>query len=188
MTEELKKSSSFKKFLVPAAWIIVIAWWGWLVSYSLEQVKLADAEEEILVCDDQGECIKTTHIHADVTFDLCGKSTVLPRERGDLAWLHTHKEVNYLHFHDKLALDSKSDHAVAPQKGEAFDFDEYFDQPFDKRLSVQELIETYEIDPVEFCGTDDVSIAVEVNGQPSEQWVDYNWKDWDEIVLRYTAN
>lgn len=175
-----------KKFITPLIWLIVIAGWGRLISYSLEQVKLADAEEEILVCDDQGDCIKTTHIHADVTFDLCGQSTVLPRESWDLGGLHTHKEANYLHFHDKLALEPKWEQAVVPKQGASFNFEANFTQPFDKRISVQEIIDTYEIDPTTYCWTDEIRIDVEVNWTAVEQWVDYNRNDGDNILLLYS--
>ncbi len=46
------------------------------------------------------------HIHSDIHLTICGQKFDFPRETGPLSGLHTHKEKNYLHFHDKIPLVS----------------------------------------------------------------------------------
>jgi len=154
---------------------LLFIWCGWLVSYSIEQYNLQDGEN-IFICDEE-ECFQTTHIHSDIRFDLCWASPVLPRETWPLDGLHTHKEKNYLHFHDRVEIDK-----------------DLFEQTWDKKwlpeksLTVKEVIDVFSLEPEKFCDTDDVTITVLVDGQEVSEWLQHNWMDDEEIDLIYTRN
>jgi len=94
---------SGKKLIKYFLSVLLLAGLAYGIWYSVEQYNLA--KENITVCSDSG-CIRTMHIHSDIDITLCGEKIVLPRETGPLNGLHTHKEKNYLHFHDKIPLVS----------------------------------------------------------------------------------
>jgi len=168
-----KKVNKIIKIVVLFIVLIAIIYLG---KISIDQYNQQIEAQGIVVCQDE-DCIKTMHIHADIEFKLCGEEVVLPREVGPLTGLHTHKEKNYLHFHDEVDLDYETR-----------------DQSFDQRLSVQEVIEIFDIDSLEYCGTDEVEIRTQVKHSEDfknydENWtaidLDYNWENGDLIQLIY---
>lgn len=164
-----KKSSLFT-YAKRVLYLLIILALGRWISYVLEEYNAQDGEN-IFICDEE-ECFQTTHIHSDITFDLCGETPVLPRESWPLDGLHTHKEKNYLHFHDRVELDRK----VFEETGEKKRLRE-------KSLSIQEVLNVYELDPQEYCWTDDVDIEVMINGEIPEAWLEATWVDGDEIKI-----
>lgn len=145
MKKKTQETSLVKKILTA---IILIAVGG-LIYYSIGEYNKQKAAEGIVICNTEtNECLKTLHIHADITIDVCGHIVDLQREVGDLSGLHTHKEKNYLHFHDKLQLEPATK-----------------EQLFDKRLSLQEVFDAFKIDPAEHCtGSTPIVTDVTVNG------------------------
>jgi len=149
--------------------ILLIFAIGYLVKMSIDEYKSQAEAMGIVVCSEEG-CIKTMHIHSDIEFDLCGQSLTLPRETGPLSGLHTHKEKNYLHFHDEVQLNSDTK-----------------EQLFEKRLSIQEVMEIFQIDAGSYCGDSEVKIRVLVNELEPQEGLGYNWKDGDHIKLIFEA-
>lgn len=144
--------------------IVILAAISFLIYFSVREYQEASEAVGITVCKDD-ECIKSFHIHSDIAFDLCGNTITLPREGGELGGLHTHKEKNYLHFHERVGLDSETR-----------------EQLFDQRLSLQEVLEMFEIRPEDYCtGEGPFEAVFKVNGVV--QTSDYNWKDGDDIHL-----
>jgi len=166
--------TSAKTYVKRAVWLVVLAGIARFVSYSIEQYNKAGAAEGIVVCDETN-CLLTLHIHADIEFDLCGQSPTLPREHGALDALHTHKEKNYLHFHDRVALDT----AKYKETGEKV-------WQYEKSLSVQEVIDVFALNPMTYCQTDEVEITVLNNELPVAEGLQYNWRDGDNLKLIYT--
>lgn len=164
-----RKPSKFGQKIKVALVLVLLVLLAYLIKLSIDEYSKTAGEVGIVVCNDD-ECIKTLHIHADIEFDLCGNSPVLPREVGPLSGLHTHKESNYLHFHDKLQLDPV-DHV----------------QLYDNRLSLQEVIDVFALDPLEYCNTKEVEVGVMVNGQIPPEGLDYNWVDGDKIEIIYQS-
>ncbi len=169
-------SKQTKKIIKIVAGLLVLGVAVYFGKMAIDEYNRQIEAQGIVVCQDE-DCIKTMHIHADIEFDLCGEKLALPREIGPLTGLHTHKERNYLHFHDEVDLDYQTR-----------------EQEFDQRLSIQEVIEIFGVDPDEHCGTDDVSIRAQVKHSENfkdydEQWtpvdLDYNWQDGDLIQLIY---
>lgn len=140
-----------------------------LITYSILQYYDEKVGQGVIVCNER-ECLKTLHMHADIDLELCGEPFKLPRETGPLTGVHTHKEKNYLHFEDKIQLDPET-------KAEQFD----------KRLTIQEVVDVFGLDPKKFClGTAPVQINVLVNGSENSEGLQYRWKDQDQIKLIYT--
>lgn len=163
----MHKKLSVKTILKIALRVVIFAWAGWFISYSIEQYNAEDGAEGIFVCNET-ECFRTVHIHADIEFDLCWKKVVLPRETWPLDGLHTHKEKNYLHFHDRLDLD--------PETHQAF---------FDQRLSIPEVIGVFNLKAEEYCETSNVKTIVYLNDEVLENREEYNRKDGDKLHIEY---
>ena len=159
-----------KSVLKPILFILVIVGLIVLISYSIQQYNSQTEAEGITICK-ESECIKTLHIHSDITFDLCGKTTTLERETGELVGLHSHKEKNYLHFHDKVQLDPDT-----------------LEQRLDERLSLREILKTLDLTPGDYCeGSGLVETIFKVNGEVPGEGLDYNWKDGDNLHLIFKA-
>jgi len=111
------------------------------------------------------------HIHSDIHLTICGQKINFPRETGPLSGLHTHKEKNYLHFHDKVPLVSGEPKIM-----------------FDKRLTLAELFEVFKLDPAQICGrpTENLSLNILVNDLPVPEGLLYMWSDGDDIVIEYS--
>ncbi|MDH5596589.1 MAG: hypothetical protein OEY44_00670 [Candidatus Peregrinibacteria bacterium] len=163
------KSRKIRISLKSVLIVLLIVAIGYLVKMSIDEYKSQAEAMGIVVCSEEG-CIKTMHIHSDVEFDLCGQSLTLPRETGPLSGLHTHKEKNYLHFHDEVQLNSDTK-----------------EQLFEKRLSIQELLEIFQIEAGDYCGDSEVKTRVIVNDLEPEDGLEYNWKDGDNIKLIFEA-
>jgi len=148
--------------------LIVLSWLGYGIWYSIEQYNLT--QENITVCGNNG-CIRTMHIHSDIHLTICGQKINFPRETGPLSGLHTHKEKNYLHFHDKVPLVSGEPKIM-----------------FDKRLTLAELFEVFKLDPAQICGrpTENLSLNILVNDLPVPEGLLYMWSDGDDIVIEYS--
>ena len=163
-----KNKIKFGTILKALAALVLVAMLIYLIMLAVSEYNNQAEAVGIVVCKDN-ECIKTMHIHSDISFDLCGNDTlVLPRETGPLSGLHTHKEPNYLHFHDQVKLD--------PETRE---------QMYDERLSINEIIKVFTLDPLQYCESDNVEIAVLVNDLVPPEGLDYNWKDGDDLKLLY---
>lgn len=167
----VQSSNNFFQYAKYSFYLLICVAIGRFIVYSLEQYQAQDGEN-IFICDEV-DCFQTTHIHADIEFDLCWETTSLPKETWDLGWLHTHKEKNYLHFHDKIAIDREIFEKTGEKKW-----------LFEKALSLQEIFETYELDPIKYCWTEEIDIVVTVNDQPVE--LSYNRVDGDKVKITYT--
>ena len=167
----MKKNKKQKAIFKPLIFILLLVGVAVLLYYSVLEYQGQSEATGITICN-EGECIKTLHIHSDITFDLCGRSTTLPREDGELAGLHTHKEKNYLHFHERVKVDPDSK-----------------EQRFDKRLSLQEVLEMFELSPAEYCsGPGPFEVIFTVNGGLPDAGLDYNWQDGDDLHLIFKAS
>jgi len=94
----------------------------------------------------------------------------LPRETGPLNGLHTHKERNYLHFHDSVGLDFETK-----------------EQQYDSRLTIQEIIDVFEIDMETYCDmSQNPQVTTLVNGAAPADGLQYNWDDGDDIKITYS--
>ncbi len=143
---------------------LVIVWFlAYGIKYSIEQYQLA--WENITICTEKW-CIKTMHIHSDIDISICGKAISLPREHGPLNGLHTHKEKNYLHFHDKVPLVSGENTLE-----------------WDKRLSIGEVFEIFAIKPEELCGRPEVEMILKVNEIVAPEGLKTMWTDGDDITI-----
>lgn len=160
-----------KSVFKPIIFILLIAGLALLIAYSVQEYNRQTEASGITICK-ENECIKTLHIHSDITFDLCGKSTRLARETGELVGLHSHKEKNQLHFHDKIQLDPDT-----------------LEQRLDKRLSLREILKTLDLTPDEYCGgSGPFETIFTVNGEVPGEGLDYNWKDGDDLHLIFKAS
>ncbi len=173
-TQQIRQHPTALTYLKWAGWLVVLAGVARFFSYSIQQYNSEGASEGIVVCDETS-CILTVHIHADIAFDLCGEHITLPRETGPLDGLHTHKEKNYLHFHDKV-----------PMNFEKYKASKEKEVLFDKRLTLQEILDVFALNPTTYCGSEEVTTTWQVNGAEPQEGVQYNWKDGDDITLTYT--
>lgn len=88
--------------------VLVAALVGWGLAEYYEQ----QAEKGIVVCEDENNCIIAMHVHSYIYGSVCGVEIELPREEGPLANVHTHKEENRLHWHERLPWDAENEKII----------------------------------------------------------------------------
>jgi len=140
-----------------------------LLAYSTMQFSSAGIEQTgIIVCNDE-ECLKSVHIHADIKLDMCGTFITLPREAGHLNSQHTHKEKNYLHFHERISLDTTTKEELP-----------------EPRLRVQKVMEDYDLEEklLRYC-LPNAKVEVIINDIIAPEGMQTQWKEGDDIHLRF---
>lgn len=182
--------------------ILVLLVLAGLGLYSYQQYKTSQIEQEgIVVCSREGICEKALHIHSALQISICGQNKSLSKDTGELADIHTHKQSNVLHFHERLK--------VTPE-GEVLDWTPLtLRNAVESTLGVQLTNEcigefcngtacpngkrgTLTLTTVEgFCdgdscpGTDAASLALEEQGEPQENITDYVWEDGELLNLTF---
>ncbi len=164
---------------VTAGYIAAVIVLGY-IAYSVWYV-IANQEtvEEFEVCY-ADKCIKTFHVHAGINFDICGDNIRLPLEHGPLEGPHTHKERNYIHFHERLPYDPVSGKLLEDTPLRLGTFMNEFDLRFNERC-----IGNYcngDACPDGKTGT----VRMFVNEQPNNEFEKYVWKDGDEILITFS--
>lgn len=73
--------------------------------YSYSQYQESGIEQAgLIVCGKDGTCEKALHIHSALVVSICGEVKDLSKDTGELADIHTHKQSNVLHFHERLKV------------------------------------------------------------------------------------
>lgn len=140
--------------------------------YSYNIYKNSEIETSgVVVCNEAGVCEKSMHIHAEIDITVCGKKFYLPKDVGNLADTHTHKEDNLLHWHDKVRIDRDGNTAGGEE---------------DRKIS--SVIDLYLKDqlPEKCSGSAKAgTFGLTVNNTVSEDIMNYVWKDGDKLKLTF---
>ena len=177
-----KQKKSSEKFRLLRNFVIGLALLAiaGLVVYSYQAFKTSQIEKEgIVVCNREGICEKSIHIHSELNVLICGKEQKLPKEEGELSDIHTHKEANLVHFHERLRVD---------RQGDILDPSPLTLANTVKKLLVLELTNNC---IGSFCNGDSCpngrrgALLLEVNGQERGEIAGYVWKDGDVIGLTF---
>ena len=177
----MARKDIWKKKRSPWIWagyavaIIVLGYIAYSVYYYLST---AEKVEEFEVCY-ADKCIKTFHVHADIKIELCGKKIMLPLEHGPLEGPHTHKERNYMHFHERLPYDPATGQLLETTPLQLGTFMNEFDIRFNDHC-IGEYCNGMECMP----GTPG-NVRMFVNEQPNTEFDQYIWKDGDDIVITF---
>lgn len=176
MSKKRKGLHPIVKILITVVVLGVLAFFA----YSVWVYESEAAEQHgIVVCNGDGsECKISLHIHADTELSVCGEKLRLPLETGPLDEAHTHKERNYLHFHDALLYDVQKQEILATQK---LTLGEFFDN-MDVRFTSTCLGDKCNDD---LCGTTAGKLTMMVNGVPNQEFREYVWSDGDVITLTF---
>ncbi len=170
-----KKEKQWYHYVGYALAILIVGYIAYSTYYYLSNVEKID---EFEVCYDD-KCVKTFHIHADIHIELCGQTLSLPREHGPLSGAHTHKELNYIHFHERLDYDPKSGQLINDTALRLETFMNAFDLKFNNECIGQ------------YCNGDMCPdghqgiLKMHVNGQPNMNYERYAWKDKDKIQILF---
>lgn len=171
-----KKKGNREKIKQSAIWIVSLVVLIGLL-YSVYYVKITGAESEgIKVCKG-GQCFLALHIHSQLDLEVCGESIIMEKEEGDLGELHTHKELNLIHFHEKLPMDADGKEVTDWSQLKLGKFFEAMEFPFSSQCFGK------------YCNGDACSGGTEgkvhmwVNNKPNEEFEHYVWKDGDEIKI-----
>lgn len=135
-----------------------------LIIYSVFYYYVSGAEGGLIVCESAEKCKIAMHIHADLRVEICGKHVPLPLEKGDLSATHTHKEEDYLHWHDLTPIDLNTRELLEPEE-----------------MTLKASLEQLEIELPDKCANKEAETIVTVNGK--EESLDYVWKDGDKIRI-----
>ena len=141
------------------------------LAYSAIVFKRSKQEEEgFFVCNQDGSvCELSQHIHSDIEVSTCGEDVDFEREEGRIDELHTHKEKDKIHWHDRLKVDPKTREPIEPSRSTIKAFFAQMD---------------YEL-PSRCPNNSNPELEVTVNGLPAEAGLDYTWVDGDQITVNY---
>ncbi len=178
----LLTSLLFNKTKSKANWL-----WAWggvllalVLAYSTLTFFAEGAEKGIVVCESAEKCLITMHIHSTMDISVCGEKKSIGLEEGELAATHTHKEGNYVHFHERLPYDPKTEtilNMTALRVGNIFESEGI--------RFTQECL--YDYCNGQSCPgkAQPGTVRMTVNGNESSQFQDYVWKDGDHITMRF---
>lgn len=173
--EKIQKKRSPWIWLGYAIAILILGYIAYSVYYYLSNTEKVEQYE---VCA-EGKCIKTFHIHAHITIELCGNKVSLPLEHGSLEGPHTHKQRNLIHFHERLPYDQASGKLLNTTPLQLGTFMSAFDIKFNDHC-VREYCNGNPC-PDGKPGT----IRMFVNKQPNTEFDQYVWKDKDDILITF---
>lgn len=148
--------------------------------YFYSQYQASDvAEEGVVVCNKNRECEKSIHIHADLEVTICSQLYALDKDTGELADIHTHKESNTLHFHERLK---------STPSGEILDY-----SPLYLNNSVKSLLNFDLTNECigQWCNGEKCpngkrgKLGLTVNDEKVKEIPAYVWKDGDKIQLTF---
>lgn len=139
--------------------------------YFYRQYKGSDFEQGgFVICNKEGVCEKSVHAHATLNISICQEKKNLPKETGRLNRVHTHKEQNLLHFHERLRVDPKTQELINSE-------------PLTIKTALGELLKM-EL-PDKCPESKPGKLKLTVNGELNAKNLDYVWKDGDKIDLTF---
>lgn len=157
-------SSRVKNVLFLSVVIFAILGFFWLANF-LGSGEKTQSEKPLVICNpanappEQQKCNWTAHIHATVRIFCKGKEIPVRFEEGVLESQHTHSELNKLHWHGLIPVDSTTK--------EVTDW---------STLQVQKIVTDFKLPQ------DGVPKFI-VNGKEVEP--SFIWQDGDVIEIRY---
>lgn len=198
-----KKPASFKlsikNILTGLAVLILLG----AALYSYQYYRGSDIEKEgIVICNRQGECEKSLHIHSALLATICGETQNLLKDTGELADLHTHKQSNVLHFHERLKVTPAGEivdstpltleNATRAVLGLELEDNECIGEYCNGDRCPNGRPGTLSLTVVEgFCngdscpGKEEAQKAVRERGEIQENIADYVWKDGQLLYLTF---
>lgn len=175
----------YKKVKPKTNWLWI--WCGVLaaigLAYSVLVFFAQGAEKGIVVCEtpEQPEhCVISMHIHADVAVTVCGEEKSFGLEEGELAKTHTHKERNYIHFHERLPYDQTTETILDTTPLRVGNIFESIHVPFTSEC-------LYDHCNGQTCSgkAESGRVKMWVNTVENTQFQDYVWKDGDQIRITF---
>jgi len=132
-------------------------------------------ERGFVICGPEG-CDLAVHWHAGVEFDLCGAGFNMPLETGPLDEQHTHKERNYLHFHELLKTDKSGTEVLNPDELQVGEFFDFLNVPFNETCFNGYCTG-------DLCDGQPGVLRMVVNGESNDEFDEYSWRDGDVIEI-----
>lgn len=146
-------------------WVVVLMGIG-VLGYGLWYQTTAKPDEDFVACQD-GQCLWSSHIHAELHITACGEELPLAKEEGELEGLHTHKEDHRLHWHQTVEVtDAQSKMPIDPAV-----------------LTIRQSLADLDLTLPECQPGKEAVVRGVVNGQPDGDILDYRWADGDVIEL-----
>ncbi len=171
-----KKRNDLSILNIIACLIIILIVLGLAYSFYVYKKNIGEKGENFIVCKDEDNCIASMHIHADIKVKVCSKEIDFPLEKGELAGLHTHKERNLIHFHERLKYDNKTNSIIETDKlklGAFFDI-------MNVKLTNECVADKCNGDS---CNGRTGSMKMFVNGVENNEFNNYVWEDKDNIEI-----
>jgi hypothetical protein len=168
-----KKSANILKIIGYIALIVIAGYIAYSVWYYLANV---EEVESFQVCYED-HCVKTFHIHYYLNFDICGKDISLPKEHGPLDGPHTHKEYNYIHFHERLPYDPNTHELLETTPLRVSETMKHFDIIFNSTCIDGKC--NGDLCPDGKPG----QVKMFVNGKENSDFENYIWRDEEKISI-----
>ena len=172
--KKLKVKKQFLKTLFNIAFIGIIILIGFSYYY---YDTIASETTGITVCE-AGECFWAAHIHSYLDLQVCEEDKYLDLEVGPLEAVHTHKERNKLHFHERLSVDPEtmevSNYSLLTLKS----FFENVEVPFSNECFFDKC-------NGDLCNGMAGSLSMTINGIKNFEFEEYIWNDNDQIIIKF---
>ena len=172
--KKLKVKKQVLKSLFNVVFIGIIA----LIGFSYYYYDAVASETIGITICEAGECFWAAHIHSYLDLQVCGESKELGLEVGHLEAVHTHKERNKLHFHERLPVD--------PETMEVSDYSLLTLGSFFENVGVTFSSECF-FDKCngDLCNGVTGSVSMTVNGVDNSEFESYVWSDDDQIIIKF---
>lgn len=149
-----------------------------ILGYGVSTFYAAGGERGFTVCGPDG-CNLAVHWHSQLHITLCDEDYKLPLEAGDLNRVHTHKELNRLHYHALLKTDESGNTILEPEQLSLADFFTQLTVPFNATC-----FDGYCTGDVCPNGTPG-ALTMTVNDVPNTAFENYSYRDGDDIHLTF---
>ncbi len=162
----------------PIIWGVGFGLIIFILGYSVSTFYQSGGEKGFVVCGPEG-CDLAIHWHSQLHMTVCGEKYHLPLEAGDLGKIHTHKELDRLHYHALIKVDETGTKLLEPWKLSSGDL---FEQ-----LGIKFTNECF----VDLCNGDlcpdgkPGTLKMTVNDVPNNKFNEYVWNDGDEIHITF---
>lgn len=150
-----------------------------LIVHLVHQYTQSDADENgVISCRADHHCTISIHWHARIRAETCGTKIIFPIKKGELGQQHTHKERDLIHMHAALPYNPKTREILDYHPLRLGNFFENMGLTFSPQCLG--LVCNGVVCP----DGKKHHFTMTVNGEPTNAFDSYLWKDGDEIIIK----
>jgi type IV secretory pathway VirB2 component (pilin) len=168
----MTKKKSWPKIVTYVVIIVIIL----LIGFSLYYFKTTASETTGITVCENNQCFWAAHVHSELHIELCDDVIELGLEKGDLGRVHTHKEKNRLHFHERLPVDPVTKEISDTNDIQLHTFFEGIGMTFNSSCINNKCND-------DMCGNTKGSLTMLVNNRENKEFEKYAFQEGDNIQI-----